>query len=140
MAQVVGAGFSPSEETGEVATLVKLIRVAMLAPVVLVISVIVRRSTNAQEQQEMRPPLLPLFVIGSLVFATLNSLGFVSEAISQAMSRLSSWALLVSIAVVGLKTTLKSILNVGGQAIVLIVMETAFIAALVRGRVALLGR
>ena len=37
VAQVVGAGFSLSENAGEVATLVKLIRVAMLAPVVLAI-------------------------------------------------------------------------------------------------------
>lgn len=140
VAQVVGAGFSMSEETGEVATLVKLIRVAMLAPVVLVISVIVRRSTNSQEQQDMRPPLLPLFVIGFLVFATLNSLGAVPEAMSQAMSRLSRWALLLSIAAVGMKTSLQRILDVGGQAIALIVMETAFLAALVLGGVTLLFR
>ena len=39
VAQVVGAGFSVSEPVGETATLVKLIRVAMLAPVVLVVAV-----------------------------------------------------------------------------------------------------
>lgn len=37
-AQVVGAGFSVFEQTGETATLVKLIRVTMLVPVVLVFS------------------------------------------------------------------------------------------------------
>lgn len=137
VAQVVGAGFSLSEQTGEVATIVKLIRVAMLAPLVLVISVIVRRSTNAQEEHGKRPPLLPLFVIGFLTFATLNSAGFVPEAMSQAMSRLSRWALLVSISAVGMKTSLQRILDVGGQAIALIVMETAFMAALVLGVVAL---
>lgn len=42
VAQVVGAGFSVSQETGETATLVKLIRVTMLAPVVLVYSLAVR--------------------------------------------------------------------------------------------------
>lgn len=63
VAQVVGAGFSVSDEAGEVATLVKLIRVAMLAPVVLVISVIVRRSANTLMQQDKRPPLLPLFIV-----------------------------------------------------------------------------
>jgi uncharacterized integral membrane protein (TIGR00698 family) len=42
VAQVVGAGFSISEATGDTATLVKLIRVALLAPVVLVASVIIR--------------------------------------------------------------------------------------------------
>ena len=42
VAQVVGAGFSVSEEVGETATLVKLIRVTMLAPVVLVFALSVR--------------------------------------------------------------------------------------------------
>ncbi|MDW9412870.1 putative sulfate exporter family transporter, partial [Sinorhizobium meliloti] len=42
VAQVVGAGFSVSPETGETATLVKLIRVTMLAPVVLIFSLVLR--------------------------------------------------------------------------------------------------
>ncbi|RJL19415.1 YeiH family protein, partial [Paracoccus siganidrum] len=42
VAQVVGAGFSISEESGETATLVKLIRVSMLAPVVLCFSLAIR--------------------------------------------------------------------------------------------------
>ncbi|WP_223252009.1 YeiH family protein [Paracoccus mutanolyticus] len=43
VAQVVGAGFSIGPETGETATLVKLIRVSMLAPVVLCFSLVIRR-------------------------------------------------------------------------------------------------
>lgn len=42
VAQVVGAGFSVSDEAGETATLVKLMRVIMLAPVVLVFSLAIR--------------------------------------------------------------------------------------------------
>lgn len=131
VAQVVGAGFSVSDETGEVATLVKLIRVAMLAPVVLVISVLVRQSAGKSETGQSRPPILPAFVIGFLILATLNSLGLVPAAVSDFMSRFSGWALLVSIAAVGLKTSPRGILDVGGQAIVLIVAETVFIAGLI---------
>ena len=75
VAQVVGAGFSVSDQTGEVATLVKLIRVAMLAPVVLVISFLVRRYAESDEENGKRPPILPMFVVGFLIFATMNSLG-----------------------------------------------------------------
>lgn len=46
VAQVVGAGFSIIPEVGETATLVKLIRVSMLAPVVLIFS-LSRRSFSA---------------------------------------------------------------------------------------------
>lgn len=137
VAQVVGAGFSLSENAGDVATLVKLIRVAMLAPVVLVIALVLRRSAHARAQGGKRPPLLPLFVIGFLAFATLNSAGLVPGAVAHALSSLSRWALLVSIAAVGMKTSLRRISDVGGQAIALIIMETAFIAALVLAGMAL---
>lgn len=138
VAQVVGAGFSVSDETGEVATLVKLIRVAMLAPVVLVISVLVRRHAGA-EADGKRPPILPTFVIGFLIFAALNSFGLIPAIVVDVMSSLSRWALLISIAAVGMKTSLKRILDVGGQAIALIVVETIFIAVFVLAGVMLLG-
>ncbi|WP_127114775.1 YeiH family protein [Shimia sediminis] len=138
VAQVVGAGFSVSNETGEVATLVKLIRVAMLAPVVLVISVLVRRHAEGATEGK-RPPILPVFVVGFLIFATLNSLGLIPAVMVEMMSSTSRWALLISIAAVGMKTSLKRILDVGGQAIALIVAETVFIALVVLGGVMLLG-
>lgn len=139
VAQVVGAGFSVSDETGEVATMVKLIRVAMLAPVVLIISIMVRRFAEDTQTGGKRPPILPSFVIGFLIFATLNSLGMIPATLVDAMSSLSRWALLVSIAAVGMKTSLKRILDVGGQAIAMIVIETVFIALFVLAGVLLLG-
>lgn len=139
VAQVVGAGFSVSNETGEVATLVKLIRVAMLAPVVLVVSIIVRRNMNAKSLDEKRPPILPFFVIGFLFFAVLNSFGFIPHFISSSMATMSRWALLISIAAVGMKTSLKRILEVGGQAIGIIVAETIFIGVFILIGVSIVG-
>lgn len=139
VAQVVGAGFSVSDQTGEVATLVKLIRVAMLAPVVLVISILVRKYADDDTTDGKRPPVLPFFVVGFLIFAALNSLGLIPAVVVDLMSSLSRWALLISIAAVGMKTSLKRILDVGGQAIVLIVAETIFIAIFVLLGVVLIG-
>ena len=110
----------------------------MLAPVVLVISVLVRRNF-ASEMDGKRPPVLPVFVIGFLVFAAFNSFGLIPDAVVSFLSSLSRWALLISIAAVGMKTSLKRILDVGGQAIFMIVAETLFIAALVIAGVMLLG-
>lgn len=131
VAQVVGAGFSVSDETGESATLVKLIRVAMLAPVVLVFSLVIRSRPKVGETQSKRPPLIPGFILVFLAFATANSFGVVPELASDALGDLSRWALLVAIAAVGMKSSLGRILDVGGQAIVLIVAETVFIAAFI---------
>lgn len=143
VAQVVGAGFSVSDETGETATLVKLIRVTMLAPVVLVFSLAIRRLvedvTPGATGAAARPPLVPAFVLAFLALAAVNSLGLVPEILASLLGDLSRWALLISIAAVGMKTSLRTILDVGGQAIVLIVAETIFIAAFILAGLALLA-
>lgn len=131
VAQVVGAGFSVSEETGEVATLVKLIRVAMLAPIVFFASMIIRGRSKNLNSSGKKPAILPTFVVGFLVFATLNSFGLIPEFILKAMTVASKWALLISIAAVGMKTSLKTMLDVGGNAITMVVAETFFIGVFV---------
>ena len=128
VAQVVGAGFSISEEAGETSTLVKLIRVSFLAPIVMVLPLVFARS--APEAEGDRPPLVPGFVLGFLVLAALNSMGLIPVAVAEVLARLSSWALLAAIAAVGMKTDLRNILRVGGGAITLIVAETLFLAGL----------
>jgi uncharacterized integral membrane protein (TIGR00698 family) len=127
VAQVVGAGYSVNETTGDTATLVKLIRVAMLAPIVLVASLAIRQWAEAK-QGEDRPPLLPLFVVGFLILAALNSLHLLPTQIAIWASDASRWLLLTAIAAVGMKTDLKNVLSVGGAAIALIIAETLFIA------------
>ncbi|WP_299208839.1 putative sulfate exporter family transporter [uncultured Tateyamaria sp.] len=130
VAQVVGAGFSISENAGDTATLVKLIRVSMLAPVVLIAAILIRSFVEAPEDGK-RPPLLPVFVIGFLALATLNSFSLIPTPVTDLMSQASRWMLLVAIAAVGMKTNLKRVLAVGGAAIALLVTETVFIAALI---------
>ncbi|MGD1869487.1 MAG: YeiH family protein [Neomegalonema sp.] len=139
VAQVVGAGFSVSDATGETATLVKLIRVTMLAPVVLVFALAIRSMGAEEAGQSARPPLIPGFVLFFLGFAALNSAGAIPTGGANALGELSRWALLISIAAVGMKTSLKKILDVGGPAIVLIVAETLFIAVFVLAGLAVLA-
>lgn len=131
VAQVVGAGFSVSVPAGEMATLVKLIRVTMLAPVILVLSLVIRNQMSGEVSEAGRPPLLPFFVIAFLVLAAANTFGLVSEALGRLLAEISRWALLFAVAAVGMKTSLKSMLQVGGQAILLIVLETLFIGTIV---------
>ena len=131
VAQVVGAGFSISPETGETATLVKLIRVSMLAPVVLCFSIIIRQRGLADTSSGKKPPLLPSFVVGFLILAALNSFGLIPAAVSDAAADISRWALLISIAAVGIKTSLKRMLEVGPAAIALLVAETIFLGVFV---------
>ncbi|MEM7596093.1 MAG: putative sulfate exporter family transporter, partial [Pseudomonadota bacterium] len=129
VAQVVGAGFSINENVGDTATLVKLIRVAMLAPVVVIAAILIRSFAQADIAGD-RPPILPTFVIGFLVLAAFSSLIPVPQVITDTVSEASRWFLLIAIAAVGMKTNLKQVLSVGPAAIGLIVAETIFIAAI----------
>jgi uncharacterized integral membrane protein (TIGR00698 family) len=131
VAQVVGAGFSVSEATGETATTVKLIRVTMLAPVVLVLSLLIRSFDAGTEASSTGPPIIPSFVIGFLIFAAMNSFALIPQTLQTAMSDLSRWALLTAIAAVGVKTSLRTMTEVGGHAIVLIIAETVFLGGFI---------
>ena len=128
VAQVVGAGFSVSEETGELATLVKLLRVTLLAPVVLIGSILLRSSVPKGAK---RPPLLPSFVVVFLILAALNSIQLVPAAITAPAAKLSSAALVTAVAAVGMKTSLAQLREVGASSTAMIGLQTVFLAALV---------
>ncbi|MEO0637896.1 MAG: putative sulfate exporter family transporter, partial [Pseudomonadota bacterium] len=116
---------------GVTATLVKLIRVAVLAPVVLLIALAVRRYGPVPESGAQTPPIVPLFVLGFLALAILNSFGLLPSFVQETLEHASRWALITAIVAVGIKTSLRSIMDVGGMAVVLVFAETVFIAALV---------
>jgi uncharacterized integral membrane protein (TIGR00698 family) len=140
VAQVVGAGFSVSDTAGEAATLVKLFRVTLLAPVVLVYSLAIRRIVpEATIAHGARLPLVPGFVLGFVVLAVANSIGLLPFAAAALMVDASRWALVLGIAAVGMKTSMRSIREVGFTAIALVVAETLFLAGFVLGGLELLG-
>ncbi|MGP6089307.1 YeiH family protein [Antarctobacter jejuensis] len=137
VAQVVGAGFSISDEAGETSALVKLIRVSLLAPVVVMITLWWRGSEA--ETDGKRPPIVPVFVLGFLALAAINSVGLIPEALAALLAKVSSWCLLAAIAAVGMKTDLRNVLQVGRGAIVLIVAETVFLALFVLVAMMMIG-
>ncbi|WP_246663697.1 YeiH family protein [Phyllobacterium endophyticum] len=128
VAQVVGAGFSVSDDVGEAATLVKLIRVTLLAPVVLVISFTSNTFSRHAGENPARQGTIPGFLLAFLILAGANSAGIVPESLSTFGAELSRWALLVGMAAVGMKTSFSQVRDVGGYAITLVAAETVFVA------------
>jgi uncharacterized integral membrane protein (TIGR00698 family) len=140
VAQVVGAGYSLSTEAGDAATLVKLLRVAMLLPVILLASMITRARAKAQGETELgkRPPLLPGFAVAFAVLVAINSTGWVPHAVQALGNDTSRWFLVAAMAGIGMKTQLKELVTVGFKPVALMVGETAFLAVLVQGLMRLL--
>jgi uncharacterized integral membrane protein (TIGR00698 family) len=129
VAQVVGAGYSMSAETGDVATFVKLLRVAMLLPVIALTVLALRTRTEAS--QGSRPPVLPVFAVAFAALVALNSFGLVPGEVRAIGSSLSQWCLVAAVAALGMKTRLRELATVGVKPVVLMVAETAFLALLV---------
>ncbi|MBT9236769.1 putative sulfate exporter family transporter [Pseudomonas inefficax] len=129
VAQVVGAGYSMSTETGDIATVVKLMRVAMLLPVIVCAAVITRR--QGLEAGGQRPPLLPWFAVGFLLLACVNSTGWVPAVVQGGINDLSRGCLVVAISALGMKTQLKALASVGVKPIALMVGESVFLVLLV---------
>ena len=129
VAQVVGAGYSVDTETGDTATVVKLLRVSMLLPVILCATMITR--ARGAGKGGARPPLLPWFAVGFVILAGFNSLGWVPAAVQSFGNDLSCWCLVIAIAALGMKTHLKELTTVGLKPVALMVGETVFLAALV---------
>ena len=123
VAQVVGAGYSVSEEVGDTATLVKLLRVAMMPLVILAVA------TMTPGDQGSGGAKLPWFVIAFALLMAINSLGLIPAAILQVLSTASRLCLVTAIAALGVKTSLKAMAAVGGGHIALVVAETLVLLA-----------
>ncbi len=137
VAQVVGAGYSMGQQTGDAATVVKLMRVAMLVPVI-VVAAWMTRATHAQSADSAaagtpasRPPLLPWFAVVFVLLLLLNSLLHLPEVVVSTGHGLSRAFLVAAMAAIGIKTHLKDILSVGWKPVALMLLETVFLAALV---------
>jgi len=133
VAQVVGAGYSISRETGDAATLVKLMRVAMLLPVIVVAVMITRMGIGGLEgaASDARPPLLPWFAVAFAILVVINSLGWIPKPVLVLGNDVSRWCLVAAIAGIGMKTQLKELATVGIKPILLMIGESIFLALLV---------
>lgn len=132
VAQVVGAGFSVSDTVGEGSTAIKLLRVSMLAPFVMTLSLILA-ATRATERGNAtsKPTIIPWFIVVFVAFVGLSAWGVLPLFVQDALWNISSWLLLVAIVGVGLKTDLKGLLNMPSKAAALIVIQTLFLAGFV---------
>jgi uncharacterized integral membrane protein (TIGR00698 family) len=81
VAQVVGAGYTISPQTGDIATYVKLLRVTLLLPVVSAIALFVAR-TGSRAQGRANAPI-PWFLLGFAALVAVNSAGLISKPVGE---------------------------------------------------------
>ncbi len=130
VAQAIGGGFAVSEKAGEVATVVKLSRVTLLVPLLLLVAMFIGRA-GGENRFSLRQGI-PWFIAGFALVVAINSLVEVPAAIVQTGTSLAGFFLLLAVTAAAMKADLSGILSHGWKAFVPVVASTltAFAAAL----------
>jgi len=130
VAQVVAAGMMLGPQTGDTATVVKLFRVMLLMPIVLIIVMLYRHHPAAQVT-DAGVPLVPGFLLAFIVLMLANSVGVFTPDMIQVAGDTSRWMLVTAIAGAGVKTSFEDLLKLGWTPVLMLVGETVFIASFV---------
>lgn len=129
--QVTATGFAYSQAAGETATIVKLTRNTLMGPLIVVIGLLYLRSGMARSEERVQSAsrfhwvrLVPLFVVGFLSLAIVNSVGLIPADWASPISSASKALILVALVGVGLNTDVSTLRPVGWRP-----LQVGFLAA-----------
>jgi uncharacterized integral membrane protein (TIGR00698 family) len=128
VAQALGAGFSISDEAGQIATIVKLTRVALLAPALAVIALLFPIEIG-QSRQKIG---LPWFVAGFLALGAFHSFVALPIFVTTVSAQATSWLLLLAVTATGIRSPMHLLLDMGWRSAVPVIAASiaAFALAL----------
>jgi uncharacterized integral membrane protein (TIGR00698 family) len=125
VSQAIGGGYAFSDAAGSYATIVKLTRVALLAPVVAVVSLLLGPASEAAGQPVWRRLALPWFIVAFLAAVVLNSVIAIPAQIS-AMGLTASKALLVlAVTATAMRSRMELLMEMGWRSLVPVLAATA---------------
>jgi uncharacterized integral membrane protein (TIGR00698 family) len=149
--QVVATGFAYGQEAGDVATIVKLVRVLLLAPVVIALGAWYASQKRRHQQAHVTrigkfTTLFPPFILGFVVFALANTLHLLPDftlhleqsflwqrqdlpiTLARLSTTVSGFLITMSMAGVGLGVHLRGLATVGLKALYVGLFATAVLA------------
>lgn len=137
VAQAIGGGYAFSDAAGSYATIVKLARVALLAPVVVVVSLMLRNGTGTGDGTGLAMPLwrriaLPWFITLFLATVVVNSVVTVPQVVSHYALIASKGLLLLAVTATAMRSRMDLLLEMGWRATIPVVTATlaSFVTAL----------
>lgn len=132
--QVLAAAFPVSALSGEVATLVKLVRVLMLGPVVLFFAVRARGRADRGAKRAERTPslaaLVPWFIIGFLVLGGVRAAGVVPASWVAPTRLVSADLTILAMAALGLSADVRSVARAGSRVVGAVSLSLLVLVAL----------
>ncbi len=151
--QVLAATLPIGELSNQVGTVIKLVRVLMLGPVVLGMSLVTSRLRErtieaapdlaaGNRPQHRRPPLfqlVPWFIVGFLAVAAVRSLGLIPEAALLPIKTVASLLTTVSMAALGLGVDIRVVARAGFRVTCAVTLSLMVLCAISVGLIRLLG-
>ena len=132
VAQSLGAGYSFSPHAGDIAAIVKLTRVALLAPVLALVALRLPRAEGAKAGLGV-----PWFVFGFFLLAGVNSTGVVPALVATVMQTAAAWLLAAAVTATAIRSPLAQLLGAGARP-ALVIGAATFVALALSLAVAML--
>lgn len=126
VAHAVGAGYGISDAAGVAATVTKMLRVALLAPALMLVDVFVRSGEG-----RTFVPKPPVFLVLFVLFALASTLGMVPASLTSATLPLSRFCILMAMAAIGLMLPWRTLLAYGWRPVLLIAILSLGLMAFV---------
>jgi uncharacterized integral membrane protein (TIGR00698 family) len=125
--QVIAASSPVSVISVHVGTLVKLIRVLMLGPVVLVLSLLKK---EASDHKLSLSHLVPWFIVGFLLMLAARSAGLIPATFVAATEDVATSLTIMSMAALGLGVNARALLQIGPRVAAVVVLSLAALAVI----------
>lgn len=128
VAQVVATGFQLGNEAGEFAVIVKLSRVLLLAPLLVVVALL----SNLKRTQNGIPlsagQIVPKFVCGFILLMMANTAGLIPEDVRQAFVQVTPVILTASLGALGLGTRFDALQAQGLRPLLVAALAALFVS------------
>lgn len=136
--QVLAATVPAGIVSTQIGTLVKLVRVLMLGPLVVGLSLVAAQRRKRNADATKAPPLspfklVPWFIIGFLVLAALRSLQLVPDIAIAPVTKTAAVLTVLSMAALGLGVDVRVLSTVGGRVTAAVTLSLLLLLALSLG-------
>lgn len=134
--QVLAATVPAGLVSTQIGTLVKLMRVLMLGPVVVILSLVASRRLNKKGTTGVSFfRLVPWFILGFLALATLRSLDIVPAIVVAPLTGITGFLTVISMAALGLGVDVRVLASVGGRVTAAVTLSLALLLSISIGLV-----
>ncbi|MEO5953581.1 MAG: YeiH family protein [Chloroflexia bacterium] len=140
--QVLAATFPVSTLSGQIGTLVKLVRVLMLGPVVVFFALRFRSGEDGEKKGfsiGSVGKLVPWFIVGFILLAGLRSVGLLPAAVADPVREVSRWLTIAAMAALGLGVDIRAVGKVGRPVALAVVGSLVSLLVVAIGLIWVLG-